>query len=256
MDPAARAVPVPRRRRPRARRARRRGRHRGRRATGGTTTHRRRRRPPARRDSKVLDFTAFWAGPFATAWLAALGADVDQGRSDPATRRHPLQRRGASARRPAVLREVGPVPRGEPRQARHHARPRSSRTASRSRKRLVARCDVVVENFTPRVLEQFGLDYEHGARAPARHRDAAHARVRAHRSVARPAGLRADDGAAHRHGLGHRLRGRPADHPGRCRRSDGRHARRARAHRRARAPGPHRAKDSWSKSRSSRWRRR
>jgi crotonobetainyl-CoA:carnitine CoA-transferase CaiB-like acyl-CoA transferase len=24
----------------------------------------------------VLDFTAFWAGPFATAWLAALGADV------------------------------------------------------------------------------------------------------------------------------------------------------------------------------------
>jgi crotonobetainyl-CoA:carnitine CoA-transferase CaiB-like acyl-CoA transferase len=25
---------------------------------------------------KVLDFTAFWAGPFATAWLAALGADV------------------------------------------------------------------------------------------------------------------------------------------------------------------------------------
>ena len=27
-------------------------------------------------------------------------------------------------------------------------------------KRLIARCDVVVENFTPRVLEQFGLDYD------------------------------------------------------------------------------------------------
>ena len=27
-------------------------------------------------------------------------------------------------------------------------------------KRLVAHADVVVENFTPRVLEQFGLDYE------------------------------------------------------------------------------------------------
>ena len=25
---------------------------------------------------KVLDFTAFWAGPFATAWLYAMGADV------------------------------------------------------------------------------------------------------------------------------------------------------------------------------------
>jgi crotonobetainyl-CoA:carnitine CoA-transferase CaiB-like acyl-CoA transferase len=27
-------------------------------------------------------------------------------------------------------------------------------------KQLVARADVIVENFTPRVLEQFGLDYE------------------------------------------------------------------------------------------------
>src|SRR5205085_8111251 len=28
---------------------------------------------------RVLDFTAFWAGPAATAWLAAMGADVING---------------------------------------------------------------------------------------------------------------------------------------------------------------------------------
>ena len=37
-------------------------------------------------------------------------------------------------------------------------------------KRLVARRDVVAENFTPQVLEQFGLDYDDGARAQARRR--------------------------------------------------------------------------------------
>ena len=55
-------------------------------------------------------------------------------------------------------------------------------------KRLVARSDVVAENFTPQVLEQFGLDYDDRARAATRRAiDAAHARVRARRAVARPA---------------------------------------------------------------------
>ena len=58
--------------------------------------------------------------------------------------------------------------------------------------------------------------------------------------MARPSRIRADDGAAHRHGVGDRLRRRTADHRGRGGRPDGRYARRAGARRRARAPRPHR----------------
>ncbi len=53
----------------------------------------------------------------------------DQGRSGAAARRDPVQRRGATQRRPAVLREVRPLPCREPRQARHHAGSRPSRRA-------------------------------------------------------------------------------------------------------------------------------
>ena len=152
-----------------------------------------RRAPTARRATgrspgiRVLDFTAFWAGPFATAWLSSMGADVDQGRSGATTGRHPLQRRGAPARRPAVLREVGAVPRVQPRQARRSRSTSAIPTASRSRSGSSNGSDVVAENFTPQVLERFGLDWDDGARAESRGDHAAHARVRARRSVARRA---------------------------------------------------------------------
>ena len=60
---------------------------------------------------RVLDFTAFWAGPVRHGVARGDGRRRDQGRSGAATRRHPVQRGGAPARRPAVLREVGAVPR-------------------------------------------------------------------------------------------------------------------------------------------------
>ena len=185
---------------------------------------------------KVLDFTAFWAGPAATAWLCGDGRRRDQGRGRAATRRHPVQRDGAPERGSEVLRDVGAVPRVESRQARHHARPRPTRRARRSRGGSIARCDVVVENFTPRVLEQFGLDYD---AVRAVRPDVVMVRMPAFgldRAVARPSRVRADDGADHRHGVGDRLRRRAADHPGRPGRPDGRRARRARDRRRARAP--------------------
>jgi crotonobetainyl-CoA:carnitine CoA-transferase CaiB-like acyl-CoA transferase len=108
---------------------------------------------------RVLDFTAFWAGPFATAWLAALGADVIK---------------VESVQRPDGIRFSAMVrPRDDPRfyekSGLFHAVNLGKRgiTLDLSHpdglaiaKRLIARSDVVVENFTPRVLEQFGLDYE------------------------------------------------------------------------------------------------
>ena len=62
-------------------------------------------------------------------------------------------------------------------------------------RRLIAESDAVLENFSPRVLGNFGLEWEQirGAQpaVPAR----AHARVRAVGPVARQRRLRADDGA-------------------------------------------------------------
>ena len=200
----------------------------------------RRRRPSARRRHACSTSPRSGPGPFATAWLAAMGADVIKVEAVQRPDGIRFSARGAPARGPAVLREVGAVPRVEPRQARDHARPRSPRRARRSRsgssrgatsssrtsRRACSSSSASTTTPCARSaptsimlrMPAFGLD----------------------RAVARPARLRADDGAAHRHGVGHRLRGRPADHPGRPRRPDGRHARRARARRRARAPRPHR----------------
>jgi crotonobetainyl-CoA:carnitine CoA-transferase CaiB-like acyl-CoA transferase len=106
---------------------------------------------------RVLDFTAFWAGPFATAWLAAMGADVIK---------------VEAAQRPDGIRFSAMLsPRQDPQWYEKSALFHASNLGKRGitldlsqpegldlAKRLAATSDVVVENFTPRVLEQFGLD--------------------------------------------------------------------------------------------------
>ncbi len=107
---------------------------------------------------RVLDMTAFWAGPVTGHLLGLLGADVIH-----------LE----SPKRPDGARLVGDIPR---RVDRHLERgpvfaglntnksglavdlgdPRGVEAV----KRVVATCDVVVENFTPRVLDQLGLDHD------------------------------------------------------------------------------------------------
>ncbi|SPM40409.1 CoA transferase [Mycobacterium numidiamassiliense] len=106
---------------------------------------------------RVLDMTTFWAGPCCTHYLAMLGADVIH---------------VESTRRPDGTRLIAGIPVTEdawweksPIFAALNTNKRGltldlqgprGRELLRS---LVATADVVVENFTPRVLDQIGLDF-------------------------------------------------------------------------------------------------
>ena len=107
---------------------------------------------------RVLDATAWWAGPSATGMLAALGADVIH-----------LE----SVSRPDGMRMAGGVfvslPEWWERSALFLGANWNKRDLTLDLadprglalvKRLLARCDVFVENFSPRVVENFGLDWE------------------------------------------------------------------------------------------------
>lgn len=108
---------------------------------------------------RVLDFTAFWSGPFATAWLAAMGADVVKVESV----QRPDGIRFSAAVRPS--RDAAYFEKS----ALFHAANLSKRgiTLDLSQaegralaSKLIEGCDVVTENFTPRVLDDFGFSYE------------------------------------------------------------------------------------------------
>jgi len=107
---------------------------------------------------RVLDMTAYWAGPLVGHLLALLGAEVIH-----------LE----SATRPDGARLVGGVPQTEdqfwergPIFAALNANKKSLTIDFGDQRgvdlvrRFVTTCDVVVENYTPRVLDQAGLDYE------------------------------------------------------------------------------------------------
>ena len=107
---------------------------------------------------KVLDLTTFWAGGYLTCYLGAFGADVVK---------------VESIQRPDGFRYSAAYPHeGEDwyeRSALWQATNLNKRditldlTSQRGRElayRLAAQADVVVENFSPRVVEQFGLDYQ------------------------------------------------------------------------------------------------
>ncbi len=100
---------------------------------------------------RVLDFTRYVAGPYLTRCLAVLGAEVikverpdrgDEGRE------HPHQVRGQSG----MFLQLNTDKKGLCLDLKH---PRGLAIA----KELAARCDVVVENFRPGVMDQLGLGY-------------------------------------------------------------------------------------------------
>lgn len=106
---------------------------------------------------RVLDMTTFWAGPCATHFLAMLGAEVIH---------------VESTRRPDGTRLIAGVPVTEEQwwekspifEALNTNKRGLTLDLQRPRgrellRRLIATCDVVVENFTPRVLDQIGLDF-------------------------------------------------------------------------------------------------
>jgi crotonobetainyl-CoA:carnitine CoA-transferase CaiB-like acyl-CoA transferase len=106
---------------------------------------------------RVVDLTTFWAGPSATHLMALLGAEVIH---------------VESARRPDGTRMIAGVPVTEDqwweKQPIFAALNTSKKDITldlgteRGRQllhRLIATADVVAENYTPRVLDQLGLDY-------------------------------------------------------------------------------------------------
>ncbi len=107
---------------------------------------------------RVLDLTAFWAGPLCTHVLAMLGADVLH---------------IESTARPDGTRFLAGLRFSEPdwwERSGIFAGLNTNKqsvtldlSAERGREllgRLIASCDVIVENYTPRVLEQLGFDVE------------------------------------------------------------------------------------------------
>jgi crotonobetainyl-CoA:carnitine CoA-transferase CaiB-like acyl-CoA transferase len=106
---------------------------------------------------RVLDMTTFWAGPCCTHFLAMLGAEVIH---------------VESARRPDGTRLIAGIPVSEnlwweksPIFAALNTNKKGltldlqSPRGQELVRKFIATCDVVVENFTPRVLDQIGLDF-------------------------------------------------------------------------------------------------
>jgi crotonobetainyl-CoA:carnitine CoA-transferase CaiB-like acyl-CoA transferase len=108
---------------------------------------------------RILDLTAWWAGPAASQLLATLGAEVLH---------------VESTRRPDGLRMVGGMMAAHYpawwEASTHFLQANSNKrgiTLDLSKPRglelldaLIVRCDAILENFTPRVLDNFGLSWE------------------------------------------------------------------------------------------------
>lgn len=107
---------------------------------------------------KVFDLTTFWAGAYLTCYLGAFGADVIKVES--------IQRPDGHRYSGSLLREGddwyerGPLWQGTNLNKRDITLDLGSAAGRELALRLVAEADVVVENFSPRVVEEFGLDYE------------------------------------------------------------------------------------------------
>jgi crotonobetainyl-CoA:carnitine CoA-transferase CaiB-like acyl-CoA transferase len=107
---------------------------------------------------RVLDLTAFWAGPQPTAILADLGAEVIK--LEAIQRLDPFRAYGAPTPTPERPYEWSPLFNSVNRNKRGITLNLTTDDGRALFKRLVAKSDAVLENYSPRVLGQFGLGYE------------------------------------------------------------------------------------------------
>jgi crotonobetainyl-CoA:carnitine CoA-transferase CaiB-like acyl-CoA transferase len=109
-------------------------------------------------DIRVVDFTAFWAGPAGTGMLAALGADVVKIESTA----RPDGMRFTSTRPPTVDQwwEWGPIFNAVNANKRSVTLDLNRTEGVELVLRLLAGADAALENFTPRVMENFGLSWD------------------------------------------------------------------------------------------------
>ena len=107
---------------------------------------------------RVVDLTAFWAGPYATFALACLGADVIHVESI----QRPDGMRFGSSRAPGTEQwwEWGPTFHSANTGKRSITLDLTSTDGRSLLRRLVEVSDVVVENFAPRVFDQWGLTWD------------------------------------------------------------------------------------------------
>lgn len=107
---------------------------------------------------KVLDLTTFWAGAYLTCYLGAFGADIVKIESIQRPDGHRYS--GAFAYEGDDWYERSPIWQGTNLNKRDLTLDLASDRGRDIARRLAAEADVVVENFSPRVVEQFGLDYD------------------------------------------------------------------------------------------------
>lgn len=105
---------------------------------------------------RVVDLTAFWAGPITTATLGELGADIVKIESI----QRPDGMRFAGALRVPPMWERSPVYHGVNTNKRGITLDLDSDDGKRIVRRLIEDADVLVENFSARVMDHFGLDWE------------------------------------------------------------------------------------------------
>ena len=109
-------------------------------------------------DVKVLDLSTFWAGAYLTCYLGAFGADVTKVES--IQRPDGFRYSGAYAHEGDLWYERSAMWQATNLNKRDITLDLMSEEGRDLARRLVREADVVVENFSPRVVEQFGLDYE------------------------------------------------------------------------------------------------
>ena len=107
---------------------------------------------------KVLDLSTFWAGGYLTCYLGAFGADVVKLES--IQRPDGFRYSGAQPFEGEDWYERSPLWQATNLNKRDITLDLSSPRGLEFARRLAAHADVVVENYSPRVVEQFGLDYD------------------------------------------------------------------------------------------------